>query len=103
MYLHAPTTRARQTQVGLVIQTRDEVDEFSFNSPEDAYKDFKRAYRGQPEVYEGKGPADFPGSFEVTLLRGAAFSSFNAALGSTVGVDKLVPGPCRGRSRTDQQ
>ena len=103
VYLHAPTTHARQTQVGLVIQTREEVDDFSFNSPEEAYKDFKRAYRGQPEVYEDKGPADFPGSFEVTLLRGAALSSFNAALGSTAGVDKLVPGPCRRRSGTGQR
>ena len=94
VYLHAGATLERQAHVRRLIEAHKDVDKVRFNSPGAAYLDFKRAYRGQPEVYKDRSPADFPGSFQVTLVPGASFSTFNEVFTSTEGVDKLVPGPC---------
>lgn len=95
VYLHPGASIGRQAHVRRLIEAREEVDKLRFNSPRAAYLEFQRAYRDQPEVYKDRGPSDFPGSFEVTLVPGASFSTFNEVFSSTAGVDKLVPGPCR--------
>ena len=102
VYLDPGANIARQAQVRRLIEDRKEVGKLRFNSPRAAYLDFQRAYRDQPEVYKDRSPSDFPGSFEVTLSPGAAFASFNAAIGTTPGVHKLVPGPCLTAPRSDQ-
>ena len=99
VYLHPGATMARQAHVRRLIEAREEVDRLHFNSPRAAYLDFQRAYRGQPEVYKDRSASDFPASFEVTLVPGASFSTFNEVFSSTEGVDKLVPGPCRAGGR----
>lgn len=94
VYLHASASPARQDQVGRLLDDHVDVETTTFHSPEDAYKEFKRSYRGQPEIYKDRSPKDFPGSYEVTLIPGADYSGFEASLVGTPGIDKLVPGPC---------
>ena len=94
VYLHASASPARQAQVGRLLDDHEDVETTTFHSPEDAYKEFKRTYRGQPEIYKDRSPGDFPGSYEVTLIPGAEYGGFEASLVGTPGIDKLVPGPC---------
>ena len=95
VYLDAGATPARQRHLARIMDEMPEVDTTKFHSPREAFLEFKAIYKDQPEVYEGRRPSDFPGTFEVTLTRGTAYEDFEAPLVGTPGIDTMVPGPCR--------
>ena len=94
VYLDAAANRARQSVVEQLLDEHEDVESLTFNSPQEAYRAFKRTYRDQPEIYKDRSPADFPGSFEVRLTPGTGYSEFEVLLLGTSGIDQVVPGPC---------
>ncbi|MGH2806504.1 MAG: permease-like cell division protein FtsX [Actinomycetota bacterium] len=94
VYLDAGVSEARQRRVGLVLNDRPEVESTAFHSPAEAFREFKRLYRGQPEIIEDRTVDDFPGFYNVTLTGQNAFDTFEASLVGAIGIDKLVPGGC---------
>jgi cell division protein FtsX len=96
VYLDAGVSEARQSRVGRLLEEQPEVETIEYHSPEEAFREFKRVYRGQPEILEGRTVDDFPGFYDVTLSGQDAFASFEASLVGAVGIDKLVPGGCGG-------
>ncbi len=95
VFLNTNVTEPREQRIGQLIEDAPGVIDVSFHSGTEAYKEFKKLYRNQPEIYESKGPKDFPGRYEVTLESGQSVGAFERALaGSATGIDRLVPGGC---------
>ena len=95
VYLNTTVTEQREVRIGLLIDEAPGVRDSSFFSRHDAYREFKRLYRKQPEIYEAKGPSDFPSRYEVTLEPGYDLGDFERRLqGATTGIDRFVPGGC---------
>lgn len=95
LYLHAGSSEARQRHVGTLLEDIPEVADLTFHSSHESYREFKSVYKDQPEVLEDREAADFPGTYEVVLIPGAAYATIEATLVGTPGINKLVPGPCR--------
>jgi cell division protein FtsX len=96
VYLQAGVSEARQIRAGRLLDERPEVVSTEFHSPEEAFREFKRVYRGQRDILKGRTVDDFPGFYEVVLTGENAFESFEASLVGAIGIDKLVPGGCGG-------
>ena len=85
----------RERRIGQVIEGSDGVVDSTFHSRRDAYRDFKKLYEKQPDIYESKDPSEFPSRYEVTLESDDFYGPFERRLaGATTGVDRLVPGGC---------
>ena len=68
---------------------------WTFHTKADAYREFKKLYKKQPEIYEAKGPGDFSSRYEVTLSSNQGLDLFQRTLGgATTGIDRIVPGGC---------
>ncbi len=95
VFLNTNVTEPRRQRIGRLIEDAPAVIDVSFHSGDEAYKEFKKLYRNQPEIYKTKRRGDFPARYEVTLESGQAVGAFERALaGSATGIDRLVPGGC---------
>lgn len=78
-----------------MIEGADGVVDSSFHSSREAYREFKKLYEEQPDMYRSKDPSEFPSRYEVTLESADFYDPFERTLaGGTTGVDRLVPGGC---------
>jgi len=99
VFVQTEASPQRERRIGQVIDGTEGVLEWSFHSSREAYREFKRTYRNEPDIYESKNPSDFPSRFEVTLASADAYDLFERTLmGATTGVDQLVPGGCATRA-----
>ena len=80
--------------MGQLINDAPGVVESRFYSSAAAYREFKNAYKDQPEVYKSKKPSEFGSRYEVTLESGQVLGTFEARMKSTTGIDGVVPGGC---------
>ena len=95
VFLTTNVTEPRQQRIGQLIEDAPGVIDVNFHSGNEAYKEFKKLYRNQPEIYESTGPDAFPARYDVTLESGQAVGAFERALaGSATEIDRLVPGGC---------
>ena len=95
VFVELGETKQREERIGQVIDGVEGVRDWSFHSNVEAYREFKKLYREEREIYESKQPADFPSRFEVTLEPPQTIEGFETALeGATTGIDRLVPGGC---------
>ena len=95
VFVELGASKQREERIGQVIDGAPGVVEWSFHSNLEAYREFKKLYRKEPEIYETKQPDDFPSRFEVTLDSTQAMDLFERSLaGATTGIDRLVPGGC---------
>lgn len=95
VFLRAGTTVPRERRIGRIIDGAEGVMEWTFHSSREAYREFKKLYEAEPDIYESKEPKDFPARFEVILASDDFYGSFERQLaGATTGVDRLVPGGC---------
>ena len=95
VFVELGATEQREQRIGQVIDGAPGVVDSSFHSNLEAYREFKKLYKKEPEIYEAKQPKDFPSRFEVTLDATQTFGEFERALaGATTGIDRLVPGGC---------
>ena len=95
VFTQAGTTPQRERRIGQVIDNAPGVLEWSFHSSREAYRDFKKLYEKEPEIYEAKQPSEFPSRYEVTLESSGDYELFERTLeGATTGIDRLVPGGC---------
>jgi cell division protein FtsX len=95
VFLKTNVTEPRQQRIGQLIEDAPGVIDVSFHSRNEGYKEFKKLYQNQPEIYETKKPRDFPARYDVTIQSGQDVGAFDRALaGSATGIDRLVPGGC---------
>jgi cell division protein FtsX len=96
VFVETGASPERERRIGQVIEEAEGVVEWTFHSRREAYKEFKRLYEKQPDIYEAKKPSEFPSRFEVILTSDDAYDLFERTLaGATTGVDRLVPGGCK--------
>ena len=95
VFVETGATAQRERRIGQVIDNADGVLDWSFHSSRKAYREFKKLYEKQPDIYESKDPSEFPSRYEVTLQSEDFYDPFERILdGATTGVDRLVPGGC---------
>ena len=94
VFLRTDATAPRQRRVGQIIDGAPGVVDSRFHSAADAYREFKKTYKDQPELYETRKPSDFGSRYEVTLESSQVMSTFEARMKSTTGIDGVVPGGC---------
>ena len=95
VFVELGTSPQRERRIGEVIKDAPGVESATFHSNLEAYREFKKLYEKQPEVYKSKNPSDFPSRFEVILTSGQDYDLFERTLaGATTGIDRLVPGGC---------
>ena len=95
VFVETGATAERERRIGQVIEGADGVVDSIFHSSREAYRDFKKLYEKQPDIYESKDPSEFPSRYEVTLESDDFYDLFERTLaGATTGVDRLVPGGC---------
>lgn len=95
VFVRPGAPEARRNRIGQVIEDAPGVTSSVLHTPEEAYREFKRAYRQQPEIYETKDVSDFPARFEVTLESTQSYDLFERSVtGATTGVQGIVPGGC---------
>lgn len=101
VFVETGATAERERRIGQVIDGAEGVVALTFYSRHEAYREFKRLYKEQPEIYEAKKPSEFPSRFEVILASDDDYDLFERTLaGATTGVDRLVPGGCSTPSPT---
>jgi hypothetical protein len=95
VFVETGAAAERERRIGQVIEGADGVVDSTFHSSREAYRDFKKLYEKQPDIYESKDPSEFPSRYEVTLESDDFYDLFERTLaGATTGVDRLVPGGC---------
>ena len=95
VFVETGATAQRERRIGQVIDEAEGVVDWTFHSRLQAYREFKKLYKDQPDIYEAKEPSEFPSRFEVTLESDDDYDLFERTLaGATTGVDRLVPGGC---------
>ena len=95
VFVEPGATAHRERRIGQVIEGADGVVDWSFHSSRQAYREFKKLYEEQPDIYRSKDPSEFPSRYEVTLESDDFYDPFERTLaGGTTGVDRLVPGGC---------
>ncbi len=93
VFLETSATPQRERRVGELINDAPGVIRSTFHSRREAYRDFKRQYRKQPENYEAKRMSDFPARYEV-IVEPHLIEDFELSLTAASGVDSLIPGGC---------
>ncbi len=95
VFVQTGVTAQRERRIADLIDEAEGVIDWSFHSHREAYREFKRLYAEQPDIYKSQEPSDFPARFEVMLASDDDYGSFERALaGATTGVDRVVPGGC---------
>ena len=95
VFVQTNASEQRERRIGQVIDGAPNVVDWTFHTKKEAYREFKRLYKKQPEIYGSKEPSDFPSRFEVTLSSTQDLDLFERTLvGATTGVDRIVPGGC---------
>lgn len=65
------------------------VTRYQLVSQQDAYREFKRLFKGQPDLIATTSPESLPASVRVTLVEGAPLARFANAFGKLPGVDEV--------------
>lgn len=95
VFVQTGATAERERRIGQVIDGAEGVLEWTFHSRREAYREFKKLYKEEPDIYKAKEPSEFPSRFEVILASDDDYDLFERTLaGATTGVDRLVPGGC---------
>jgi cell division transport system permease protein len=86
---------ATQNEIGDIQSTLlgyDEVSEVTFVSKAEAYEEFKRIYRNQPELYETLPEDSLPASFRVKLHNADDAEEIDARIEGAPGVEEARTG-----------
>lgn len=69
IFMNVKATDAQVKAVATALSEDKNVRDFRFLNHEDAYKEFKRLLRGQPDMVRNTSPSDLPESFRVAPIR----------------------------------
>ena len=88
--LHIDITARQHAEVDTVLRSDPAVRQFTLETRDQAYANFKELWRDNPDFVASVSPGQFPEIFRVTLTNSSAYPAFAAKVRAFSGTERVI-------------